>query len=195
MNGRMLPLDAEPMRAMTAYLQFLSRGVPVGASVAGRGTPTLKPIDRAADPKRGQAIYAQNCASCHAADGLGVRKGKTGDAEGYAFPPLWGPDSYNSGAGMYRVMVAASFVKSNMPLGVSHTTPVLNDEQAFDVAAFVNSQPRPAKASVERDFPAGFNKPIDMPFPPFKDSFPADQHKYGPFGPMIEARKAAAASR
>ncbi len=192
MNGRPMPLDSEPMRAMTAYLQFLSRGVPVGTQLAGRGTPNLKPLARAADPERGRAVFAQSCASCHGADGLGVRKGKAGDGEGYAFPPVWGPDSYNSGAGMYRVIVAASFVKGNMPLGVTHASPVLNDEQAFDVAAFINSQPRAAKANMERDFPAGFNKPVDMPFPPFKDSFPAEQHKYGPFGPIIDARRATA---
>ena len=192
MNGRAMPLESEPMRAMTAYLQFLSRDVPIGARVDGRGTPNVKPIARAADPERGRAVYAQACASCHGADGLGVRKGKVGDGEGYAFPPVWGPDSFNTGAGMYRVMVAASFVKANMPLGVSHANPALSDEQAFDVAAFVNSQPRPVKANIERDFPAGSNKPIDMPFPPFKDSFPTEQHKYGPFGPMIEARRAAA---
>lgn len=193
MNGRAMPLDSEPIRAMTAYLQFLSRGVAIGAQTPGRGSPNVTPLSRAADPERGRAVFAQSCASCHGADGLGVRKGKAGDGEGYAFPPVWGPDSYNSGAGMYRVMVAASFVKGNMPLGVSHATPALSDEQAFDVAAFINSQPRPAKANVDRDFPAGFNKPVDMPFPPFKDSFPAEQHKYGPFSPIIEARRAAAA--
>lgn len=195
MNGRMLPLDSEPMRAMTAYLQFLSRGVPIGAQVAGRGSPNLKPLERAADPERGRPVYAQTCAACHGADGLGVRKGKVGDGQGYAFPPLWGQDSYNDGAGMYRVMVAASFVKANMPLGVTHANTVLSDEQAFDVAAFINSQPRPRKANLERDFPAGFNKPVDMPFPPFKDDFSAEQHKYGPFGPIIEARRAASAKK
>ena len=193
MNGRAMPLDSEPMRAMTAYLQFLSRGVPVGAQTAGRGSPNLKPLARAADPEKGRAVFAQSCASCHGADGRGVRRGKAGDGEGYAFPPVWGPDSYNNGAGMYRVMVAASFVKGNMPLGVSHANPVLDDEQSFDVAAFINSQPRPSKANLDRDFPAGFNKPVDMPFPPFKDSFAAEQHKYGPFGPIIDARRAVSA--
>lgn len=192
MNGKPLPLDSEPMRAMTAYLQFLSKGVPIGGRVAGRGSGSPKPIARAADPERGRLVYAQVCAACHGADGQGMRRGKPGDAQGYQFPPLWGPDSYNNGAGMYRVMVAASFVKSNMPLGVSHASAVLSDEQAFDVAAFINSQPRPAKANIERDFPARVNKPVDMPFPPFADNFSAEQHKYGPFQPIIDARRAAA---
>ncbi len=189
MNGRALPLDSKEMRAFVSYLKFLSTGVPVGSKVQGRGPMAIKPIARAADPAKGKAVYAQLCAACHGADGQGVRRGVKGDGQGYAFPPLWGPDSYNDGAGMYRVMQAAAFVKGAMPLGVTADAPVLSDEQAFDVMAYVNSQPRPHKAGMELDFPARTNKPVDMPFPPFADGFSAEQHKFGPFGPIIEARK------
>jgi thiosulfate dehydrogenase len=116
-----------------------------------------------------------------------------GDAQGYLFPPVWGADSFSNGAGMNRLLMAMRFIKHNMPLGVDHSTPQLSDEQAFDVAAFILSKPRPEKADLDKDFPARWNKPIDAAFPPYVDGAPADQHKYGPFPPLAEnARKLAA---
>ena len=188
MNGRKLPLDGAEMKAMMAYLHFLSTGIPVGAKLEGSGTLKLKPLVRAADPAGGKLVYASTCVACHGADGQGLRRGKVGDADGYQFPPLWGPDSYNNGAGMARVTLAAGFIKGNMPSGVTHTTTVLTDEQAFDVAAYVNSQPRPVKANLGADFPARKNKPVDAAFPPYTPGFSADQHKFGPWQPIVEAR-------
>lgn len=190
MNGVALPLGGAEMKAFVAYMKWLSAGVPVGAALIGAGA---KPIDepaRAADPERGRAVYAETCAACHQADGLGVRKGAVGDAEGYQFPPLWGPDSYNDGAGMYRQLTAAAFVRNNMPLGATHAEPSVSDEDAYDVAAFINSQPRPHRAGLADDFPNRLRKPVDMPFPPFADDFSAAQHKYGPFDPIRDSLKA-----
>lgn len=189
MNGRPLPLGSEEMKAMVTYLHFLSTGVPVGAKVEGAGVPRLKLLDRAADPVAGKVVYGTYCAACHGADGQGMRRGKPGDGEGYQFPPLWGPDSYNSGAGMARGTLAAGFVKANMPSGTTYANPVLTDEQAYDVAAYINSQPRPQKASLEADFPARKNKPVDAAFPPYTPGFPAEQHKYGPWKPIMDARE------
>lgn len=189
MNGKKLPVDSEEMKQMVSYLHFLSTGLPVGVKLQGAGTPALKPMDRAADPVAGSKVYAATCAACHGPDGQGVRRGKPGDGEGYAFPPLWGPDSYNNGAGMARVTLAAGFIKANMPSGITHATAVLTDEQAFDVAAFINSKPRPVKANLEADFPARRNKPVDSPFPPYTPGFSADQHKYGPWKPIQAARQ------
>jgi len=67
---------------------------------------------------------------------------------------------------MSRLLFASSFIKTNMPLGAQHGQPQLTDDQAYDVAAFVLSKPRPIKAHTERDFPARWNKPVDAPFPP-----------------------------
>jgi thiosulfate dehydrogenase len=105
-----------------------------------------------------------------------VRRGKAGDADGYQFPPVWGADSSNTGAGMARVTLAAGFIKGNMPSGVTHTSTVLTDEQAFDVSAYINSQPRPVKKNLEADFPARKNKPVDAAFPPYTPGFSAEQH-------------------
>jgi thiosulfate dehydrogenase len=129
-------------------------------------------------------VFSEKCAACHGENGLGVRNGASGDAKGYQFPPVWGPDSYNTGAGMHRVLTAAAFVKNNMPLGATFADPAISDEEAYDVAAYINSQPRPEKADLEKDFPDRLKKPVYAPFPPWIDGFSAEQHKYGPFEPI-----------
>jgi thiosulfate dehydrogenase len=87
---------------------------------------------------------------------------------------------FNDGAGMHRVLTAARFIKARMPNG----KPDLSDDQAFDVAAFINTQPRPVMANLDRDYPDRTTKPIDNPYGPFADPFPIAQHKFGPFKPI-----------
>lgn len=189
MNGRPLPVDSKEMKALVAYIQFLSTGVPVGTSVDGRGLPQLKLLTRAADPDRGEKVYAKNCALCHQADGQGKRNGVPGDTKGYLYPPLWGPDSFNDGAGMHRLITAARFIHANMPFGTTYKNPTLSVEDAWDVAAYINSQPRPHRANLDRDYPDRSRKPVDAPFPPYADDFPLAQHQFGPFQPIIDAHK------
>jgi thiosulfate dehydrogenase len=188
MSGKPLPPESEELMAMATYIKFMSTGVPVGKEVTGRGMPKIGFLDRAADPAKGKLVYEQVCVACHGANGEGKRVGQVGDGQGYLFPPLWGNDSYNNGAGMSRVIMAARFIRFNMPKGVSYDKPVLSEEQAFDVSAYINSQPRPTKANLEIDFPLRKNKPADAAFPPYRNGFSAEQHKYGPFKPIIEAR-------
>jgi len=194
MAGKALPLDSREMKAFITYMHFLSKDVPVGGKVEGQGLPPFKAPSRRADAEAGNKVYQEKCASCHGAEGAGVRAGAPGSATGYTFPPLWGKDSFNNGAGMSRLLFASSFIKTNMPLGTQHGQPQLSDDQAYDVAAFVLSKPRPVKAHTERDFPARWNKPVDAPFPPYVDGAPADQHKFGPFGPLQENMKSLKAS-
>jgi len=189
MNGRALPVGGKEMKALMAYIQFLSIGIPVGTSIQGRGTPALPLLARAADPSRGGAVYKENCAVCHQADGRGQRKGTPGDAQGYMFPPLWGPDSFNDGAGMHRLISSAAFIHANMPLGVADDKPTLSNEDAWDVAAYINSQSRPKRAHLDRDYPNKSRKPVDAPFPPFADKFSLEQHRLGPFQPILDALK------
>jgi thiosulfate dehydrogenase len=87
--------------------------------------------------------------------------------------------------GMARVLTASRFIKARMPLG----QPDLTDDQAFDVAAFIDSQPRPAMDNLEIDYPDRSLKPIDNGYGPYADSFPQDQHKYGPFKPIDDYYK------
>jgi len=189
MNGRPLPADGPEMKAMVSYLQFLSTGTAVGSATSGRGTPALPLLDRAADATKGHQVYAATCQACHQPDGQGLRKGPKGDGGGYVYPPLWGPDSFNDGAGMHRLIVSANYIHANMPFGASYRAPVLSVEDAWDVAAFINSQPRPGRAHLELDYPDRSKKPVDAPFPPFADAFPLEQHRLGPFAPILEARR------
>ncbi len=190
MNGKPLPANSREMTAMVAYLKFLSTGHPVGAPTIGRGAGRMPELTRAADPVRGQALFTQTCAVCHGDHGQGQRVGAAGDAQGYAIPPLWGPDSFNDGAGMTRLVDAANFIHSNMPDGATWKAPAISVEDAWDVAAFMDSQPRPQKAGLDRDFPNRLQKPVDTPYGPYADGFDEAQHKFGPFQPIREAVKA-----
>ncbi|HEU0065446.1 MAG TPA: cytochrome C, partial [Flavisolibacter sp.] len=96
--------------------------------------------------------------------------------------------SYNNGAGMYTLSKLAGFIKNNMPNGEANwQNPVLTSDEAWDVAAYVNSRPRPHKI-FKADWPDISKKPFDFPFGPFKDSFTETQHKYGPFEPIIKRK-------
>jgi thiosulfate dehydrogenase len=187
LNGRELPLDGPDMRALVAYMKFLSTGVPVGSVTAGRGTPELPLLDRAADSELGAAVYKRTCAACHGANGAGQRNGTVGDAGGYAFPPLWGPDSFNDGAGMARLITIAGFVHANMPAGTTWQAPALTTEEAWDVAAFVENQARPHMQGLDRDFPYRLQKPVDAAYGPYADQFSEEQHRLGPFQPIRDA--------
>lgn len=181
MNGRALPLESREMKAYLSFMRWLSAGIADGAKLQGAGTLAVKEPDRAADLAHGKQIFAQVCAACHGADGLGKR---AESGAGYQFPPLWGPDSYNNGAGMTRVLDAASFIKNNMPFGTTYAAPVLSDEEAYDVAAFIDSAERPQKADLAKDYPNLLQKPVDSPYGPYADDFGPAQHKYGPFAPI-----------
>jgi thiosulfate dehydrogenase len=187
MNGQALPLDAPQMQAIVAYIKFLSTGVPPGQEMPGLGVGKMPELTRAAEPSRGEPIYARACAPCHGPDGAGVRRSIPSVDLGYIMPPLWGPDSFNDGAGMARLITAANFVHFNMPHGTDYLNPQLTAEEAWDLAAFMISQPRPHKAGLDRDFPDLLQKPVDTPFGPYADGFSEQQHKYGPFGPIRAA--------
>jgi thiosulfate dehydrogenase len=135
MNGKAPPAGDETLVALETYAYWLSTGAPVRQAVAGRGYPAVAKPALSPDFGRGQKIYAANCALCHGANGEGqMSAGKT------AFPPLWGPKSFNWGAGMHDIKNAAAFIKANMPLGMGGT---LSDQEAWDVATFMDSQERP----------------------------------------------------
>ena len=152
MNGRPLPSGSVEMTAMLAYIAWLSSGVPVGAQVQGRGFRDVH-APAPADPVRGKALYAAKCASCHGASGEGIQSGPGA----YAFPPLWGAQSFNVGAGMARVSVAAAFVQAKMPVGSAGT---LTDQEAVDIAAYFTAQPRPDFTPKKKDWPTG-GRPAD----------------------------------
>lgn len=184
LNGKAIDSLSKEMRAMVAYLKWIGQGVPKGTKPKGAGTEDLAYLDRPADPEKGKMIFLTKCILCHRENGGGV---KNADSATYLYPPLWGPHSYNTGAGLYRLSRFAGFVKNSMPFGSSHDKPQLTNEEAWDVAAFVNSQPRPKK-DFPKDWPKLDTKAIDFPFGPYTDTFSEKQHKYGPFGPIKKAK-------
>lgn len=186
MNGRPLPADAPEMRAMVAYIDFLSQGVKPGEELSGYGSGQMAELGRAADPQRGQAVYKQHCAVCHGGGGEGLRRSLPTTDLGYMVPPLWGSDSFNIAAGMNRLTTLANFVHFNMPNGTSYVMPRLSVEDSWDVAAYVVSQTRPQKADTDKDFPNLLQKPVDTPYGPYADGFSREQHVYGPFKPIRE---------
>lgn len=157
MNGKPIPYNSDEMRAMVAYLSYISEGVPTGIKerpwveknyIKNTPTPNLA---------NGEKLYQQSCASCHAIDGSG-----SGANSG---PALWGPNSFNIGAGMGRLGTAAGFIKRNMPLGemggIKQGT--LSEQQATDLAAYILSKDRPDFANKANDWPKG-DAPKDVPY-------------------------------
>ncbi len=180
LNGKPLSRDSKEMKAMVAYINWVGKEVPKGEVPVGSGLYEVPLLDRAADPAKGKLVYENQCASCHQANGKGMAKP---NGSGYLYPPLWGENSYNHGAGLYRISRFAGYVKANMPLGATFEQPILSDEEAWDVAAFVNSMDRPKK-DLTKDWPDISKKPMDHPFGPFSDSFTEEQHKFGPYKPI-----------
>ena len=136
MNGRRLPDASREMAAFLAYLRFI--GGPAAVT-----TEPAPPPEQPASAARGSEVYVRVCAVCHQPDGLGRRRGSSGSALGYEFPPLWGADSYNDGAGMDQFVRAVGFIQHNMPRGVDPAHPQLSLQDAWDIEAFLRSKPRP----------------------------------------------------
>jgi thiosulfate dehydrogenase len=187
LNGKAPDSTSKEMQAMAAYIVWIGKDVATGKTPVGAGAIELKYLDQAADTVKGKEVYLQECKVCHGDNGAGLLNA-TGI--GYQYPPLWGKNSYNTGAGMYRITRLAAFVKANMPQGATYTNPSLTDEQAWDVAAFINSQTRPV-FDAGKDWPDISTKPVDYPFGPYADDFTEAQHKYGPFKSIADARKQA----
>lgn len=186
LNGTPIPLDSKEMIAFVSYIKWLGTNVPIGEEVTGFEGGYLVFPDRAADPEKGKKIFMEECALCHGADG----KGKMlADNSKYEFPPLWGPEAYQSGSSMFRIIKAARFIKYNMPNGITWENPKLTDAEALDVAAFINSPDNYRPGNKPSDYSDLRTKYVDFPFGPYDDPFSEEQHKYGPFKPIIEYRK------
>lgn len=132
-NGIRPPLGSEVSVAVTAYIASLSQGQSLRMNSkrpVGPGAIKLLAVKPdQADIKRGASLYASRCAECHQEDGQGDQDN----------PPVWGERSYNDGAGLSSVENLAAWMKVAMPLDETD----LSDQQALDIAAFVNSHKRP----------------------------------------------------
>jgi thiosulfate dehydrogenase len=192
LNGKALDTNSLEMRAILAYLHWVGDEIPKGTKPKGSGIMDLPYLKRAADPVKGKTVYLAKCISCHGPEGQGQ---PNVEGYGYAYPPLWGKNSYNTGAGLFRLSRFAGYVKNTMPFGqTDFHAPQLSNEEAWDLAAFINSQPRPQK-DLGKDWPDISKKPVDHPFGPYADGFSEQQHKFGPFQPIVDARKKQAAAK
>ena len=178
LNGRAIDTTSLEMKSIVSYILWLGKKIEKGIKPPGSGLKELAFLNRAADTIKGKEVYINKCQSCHQKEGQGLLNA---DQTEFTYPPLWGNRSYNDGAGLFRLSAFAKYVRFNMPFGADHLSPQLNDEEAWDVAAYVNSRPRPHKIFKE-DWPDISKKPADYPFGPFADHLSEAQHKYGPFG-------------
>lgn len=147
--GNRIPTDSREMQDIVAYLTYISTGVPVGRHVRGEAMPQMPKLS--GDSARGAQLFATTCTPCHGVDGQGNPP---------AFPALWGPKSFSIGASMAREERAATFIRHFMP---QNNRGSLTDQQAFDLAAFVNSHARPDSPGKENDWPDG-GAPYDVPY-------------------------------
>src|SRR5680860_300198 len=118
MNGKPLPYDSKEMTALVSYMAWLSEGIPVGTEIPERGFPRIEPT-RPPDPTQGKKLFTAKCAVCH-----GLNSEETAVA-----PHLWGPHSFNNGAGMARIHTLAAFIRQNMPRDQGDT---LTKDEAYD---------------------------------------------------------------
>lgn len=126
-------------RDLESYFYWLATGAPTNVTLEGSGFGKVEKTSLGYSPERGEEVFIAKCAVCHGVDGQGQT-----DANGrIVFPPLWGENSYNWGAGMARVDTAAAFIKNNMPLSQPGR---LTDQEAWDVAAYIDSHERPKDA-------------------------------------------------
>jgi len=188
MSGRKIPENGKEMQAMIAYMKWLSQDVPAEIEKEYEGYVKIEIPDFKADPEKGKELYQIRCQLCHLENGEGWKFGGE-EFTGYLYPPLGGDDTYNDGAGMNRVLTAAEFIKGNMPFGATKEVPLLTDEQSYHIAAYINTFKRPNKENREVDFPDKKFKPVSTPYGPWTDDFSEEQHKFGPFLPIIEFYK------
>lgn len=147
--GTPLAVDGRDMHDIVAYLEYLSTGEYRDLTVKHGSSPRLAGLS--GDSARGAAIYSRTCAACHGAEG---------DGHPPAYPALWGRKSYSIGASMAREDRAASFIRQLMP---RNNPGSLSDQEARDVARFINSHARPDTPDKEHDWPKG-DAPSDVPY-------------------------------
>ncbi|GAC1385670.1 MAG: hypothetical protein NVSMB42_05360 [Herpetosiphon sp.] len=145
-NGSAPPYDSKELLAVAAYITWLSDGQSTGKNPPWRGHNRIAPDHQIPinqlRPEVGKELFGQKCASCHGADGQGNGP----------IPPVWGPHSFNDGAGTGRIYGLAGFLRYAMPLTAPGS---LSDDEAQQIAAFLDSQERPAYADKLHDYPDG----------------------------------------
>jgi thiosulfate dehydrogenase len=185
LNGQALDSLSKEMTAIVAYIRWLGKGIPRGTRAPGSGFLSMPFLDRAANPAQGKKLFMEQCRVCHGTSGEGLRLTTDGP---FIYPPLCGEASFTTAAGLFRITNFAQYIRSNMPNGATFEKPILTHEQAWDIAAYVISLPRPEKI-IANDWPLIETKPVDYPFGPYADGYSEEQHKYGPYPPILQSKK------
>jgi thiosulfate dehydrogenase len=155
-DGRVHPApELDEIGALAAYIRWVSRNHAEGENPPWRKRnripeDALLPLDQL-DTVRGEELFVTHCAQCHGEDGQGVQIGdkKAG--------PLWGPGSWNDGAGAARVYTLAGMIRFMMP----YLNPgILTDEEAQHIAAYITTKPRPRYPYKDQDYQTE-PRPID----------------------------------
>lgn len=185
LNGKAIDSNSKEMQAIYAYIKSVGNTMQLQKNPNSTSLEPLPYLKIAANPKKGNTLFIKHCQTCHGLNGQGVLDSTTGM---FVYPPLWGAHSYNNAAGLFQISKLAGFIKNNMPNAVSFKQPLLTNQEAWDLAAYINSQPRPVK-DISKDFPDKSQKPIDYPYGPYSDSFSEQAHKYGPYEPIQQQHK------
>ncbi len=136
-NGVMPPANSPEITAIKIYINYLSHNQVIGRPPMGRGVSTLPKSIYDPNPANGKIVYLQRCANCHGDDGTGLAEN----------PPVWGLGSYTKGSGMNDIQYAAGFIRTKL-LKIDNSN--LTIQQAWDVAAFLQSKIRPVDPGKEK---------------------------------------------
>lgn len=176
--------ESIPMKALMAYMSWLGRYTQPGAPLKGSYLKPLPPISIPADPERGRKAYTQFCTSCHGAQGLGMQNPQFNTGGGYAIPPIAGNDTYTDSGHMASIPIFARFIYGYMPLGATPERPQLTLEQAYDIAAYVNTQlPRGHDPDISSLYPNPRFRPAYIALPDFfaDNTSKFNRARFGPY--------------
>jgi thiosulfate dehydrogenase len=180
MQGKPIDENSKEMHAIEMYILWIGKNrKPLDADPDTR-ISKIEFVNRAADPVKGKVVFENNCVRCHGNEGQGQL---SDNKKSFKYPPLWGKQSFVIGSSMSRISILARFIYGNMPY---MSDKKLTTEEAWDVAAFIESNARPVWNGKDAPFKNISEKAFDFPVAPFADSFSANQHKYGPFKPIID---------
>ncbi len=154
-NGTAPPAGSDVLVAVTAYVRWLAADAPRGVDPPWRGRGRIDEARHVPLAElhidEGERLYAARCVACHGLDGRGLTPpGGAHDAP--IPPPLWGPRSFNDGAGVARVYTLAGFIRAAMPVGAAGT---VSEIDAQKIAAYIDSKDRPSFARKSDDYPDG----------------------------------------
>ena len=148
------------MKAMVAYMAWLKGEVGPDGKIRRPRPAQARSFDEAGPRAWREALSPKNAPSATARAAKGPRT-RAGD---WIFPPLWGDQSFNIGAGMARTSTARRLRQGEHADRRTPRFPQdqggLSDQDALDVAEFFTHQPRPDFPAKVNDWPKG-GKPVD----------------------------------